>query len=879
MVGGAVGNTVDTHRWGDPEDVLTGRLLGHLDGDEVDIAGKFKVQKTQQWTDKTQERKGSIGPSVVTHPELVHRFGEIPSDEYAFIYRFIGPWLHETESSDSFGSVLSRFAMGSATSDVNPVTIAKDLNKKADEDKKRISEIDKELRKIKDELATSAARPRRVAEIDAHLEKIEEQLGQFAEKDAERAREEEFLKTAFALFDSNEKLQQARQDLASTTAPSAEWQQAVENAAEIRSAISDITTFTTQVDESKQKASLAAAKIGISVEELSTRSFSVEDKSRLLSAGTNFGNANTRLEQAKDAIDRGSQLARDAMEKVSTHAGIVGLTSQQAESISSVIGAWNNLNIAAVTWSNAEDATLVKTVAWDQAKQNLDGARQRLEIERERQPGSGATSSRRSFLVPMAVLGVIGALGSFYSPSISVVAAIGILALLALSVRGRSASSGDAESESMANAQSAVSTALTALSIAEDGAKNAQIEADAAKFQFSTRLEPFGIKMPTAEIAQDLCQQIQQLALAVKELDDVEKSQRIAREELANAIEHQKSTREDFDSLCSSMTITYSGNVADLGEWIFAYDTAVTLCRGVADIVEKLSHAREELSRLLGDVSKSLSDLPVNRVLQEVDNQQNVARLYREAEKAVREAEIAASAAGGEKEEVRRILAGASTKSELQSRIDSLAEEARLQKAERDELVETRLKLRTEWADIENVEYINDIRLRQSRYEEEKREREIKRQSTLLAASTLSAVIDTFERENQGPLVTRANELLNSVVPGYGDLVYTRDESGKPVVERVNESSRLRTSKLSTGSRALAYIALRLAFVEEDQKKRGVALPVLCDDPLVHIDDQRAPEVMKILAQASAERQVILFTCHEDTRDLAVAAGAHVVSL
>jgi uncharacterized protein YhaN len=54
---------------------------------------------------------------------------------------------------------------------------------------------------------------------------------------------------------------------------------------------------------------------------------------------------------------------------------------------------------------------------------------------------------------------------------------------------------------------------------------------------------------------------------------------------------------------------------------------------------------------------------------------------------------------------------------------------------------------------------------------------------------------------------------------------------------------------------------------------------VLCDDPLVHIDDQRAPEVMKILAQASAERQVILFTCHEDTRDLAVAAGAHVVSL
>jgi len=38
--------------------------------------------------------------------------------------------------------------------------------------------------------------------------------------------------------------------------------------------------------------------------------------------------------------------------------------------------------------------------------------------------------------------------------------------------------------------------------------------------------------------------------------------------------------------------------------------------------------------------------------------------------------------------------------------------------------------------------------------------------------------------------------------------------------------------------------------LKPNQAKRGIALPVLCDDPLVHIDDQRAPEVIKILQQA-----------------------------
>jgi uncharacterized protein YhaN len=56
-------------------------------------------------------------------------------------------------------------------------------------------------------------------------------------------------------------------------------------------------------------------------------------------------------------------------------------------------------------------------------------------------------------------------------------------------------------------------------------------------------------------------------------------------------------------------------------------------------------------------------------------------------------------------------------------------------------------------------------------------------------------------------------------------------------------------------------------------------LPLICDDPLVHFDDERSESAIKLLAEVSQAHQVLLFTCERRTRDIAESLGARVLEI
>jgi uncharacterized protein YhaN len=158
---------------------------------------------------------------------------------------------------------------------------------------------------------------------------------------------------------------------------------------------------------------------------------------------------------------------------------------------------------------------------------------------------------------------------------------------------------------------------------------------------------------------------------------------------------------------------------------------------------------------------------------------------------------------------------------------------------------------------------------------------EATRAGTVLGHSVavLNKVIDQFESENQAPAVKRTRAMLQQVVPDWGDLILTRESDGKAVLERRSGPDRVVDSKLSDGARSLLYLALRLAFAIDDAERRNVALPILCDDPLVHLDDKRRVGAIELLAGAARTHQVVLFTCDTATSSLAQQNGAHVITL
>lgn len=878
MTGGPVGKATDAQRFGEPDQVLSGRLIAELNGQPVDIEGKFKVKKTGTPNDV---RTGTVGTASITAREVMAQLGHLQADDYAFIYRFIGPILHDTESSENFESILSQFAIGSAVTDINPATIAKDLLRDADSAKSEAKRLLTAIKEIDTKIREAELSPKRLSEIEDELERIENRLQEISESGILRARHMEYLRLAISSFDKNEEVRKLQSQFNSLATPAPEWRDAVKNVADIKRELGEAKALAASLSSAQDQLVRQASQIGLAVGELESKSLTLDQKGQVQTAGDALKEARSAHQVAQSTFDSGANTIREKMSAVRDAAHNLGITTDAASSISAVIGTWNQLNNAAVTWKNAHAAALQQQDISEKADEAVRAAREQVEIEEKRVGPDAPTVSKRNDLPIVAGIALMGlAAGAFWQGAL-VISALLIAVVVGVSLR-RSRASGGAlvsTSDALQAARLRLSDAQSAANSARESAARARIDADTAQEVFAGHLFAFGVALPTVELAQDVCVRINEAAQAVQHLRDAETAQRLVEGTADQAKDAENLAQTHFDSVLSSCGITYAGSLDQLSTWLDAYFACLASVKNVNDIRHSLTEKESSVqARFAGAITPG-TDLYTDRLLDDLTHQTKVSHDYEDLGKRLAEAQNEARAAVGNNEEVQELLKSANTQAELQVQLDALILENKDQETQRDGLVENRTELRKEKEAIEQKEFINALSLEKSEKEEQREELLAQHEIFATAAKTLSEVINEFQAKNQGPLITRANEIINRVVPGYGDLVYTTDESGKPLIERVNDSDRLRTSKLSTGSRALAYLALRLAFVEADHAKRGVALPVLCDDPLVHVDDKRAPEVIKILQQASLKRQVILFTCHEDTRDLAVAAGAHAVTL
>jgi uncharacterized protein YhaN len=136
----------------------------------------------------------------------------------------------------------------------------------------------------------------------------------------------------------------------------------------------------------------------------------------------------------------------------------------------------------------------------------------------------------------------------------------------------------------------------------------------------------------------------------------------------------------------------------------------------------------------------------------------------------------------------------------------------------------------------------------------------------LLAA----AALERHRARYQNPLLERASTLFaNLTGQRYARLAldYREDDKLVLVAERPG-GQRVAVGGLSEGTRDQLYLALRLAALAAFGAQAD-PLPFVCDDLLVSFDDVRAANGLRVLAEAGAEMQVVLFTHHGHIVDLA----------
>ena len=155
-----------------------------------------------------------------------------------------------------------------------------------------------------------------------------------------------------------------------------------------------------------------------------------------------------------------------------------------------------------------------------------------------------------------------------------------------------------------------------------------------------------------------------------------------------------------------------------------------------------------------------------------------------------------------------------------------------------------------------------------------------------IRAAVAHDLIEALERETRDqhlPAVfLRARQHFSIITRGRYELRLGGDApAGFAAFDTVDQRLR-RLDELSSGTRVQLLLAVRVAFVEEQED--GAILPLMLDEVLGNSDDERARAVMDaVVALAAAGRQVVYFTAQADEvarwRGLAAEGGLAGVEL
>ena len=134
-----------------------------------------------------------------------------------------------------------------------------------------------------------------------------------------------------------------------------------------------------------------------------------------------------------------------------------------------------------------------------------------------------------------------------------------------------------------------------------------------------------------------------------------------------------------------------------------------------------------------------------------------------------------------------------------------------------------------------------------------------------LAHVLLQKGIEHYRNQNQDPILKRASELFARLtLQSFVGLMVDYDEKDQPVLMGVRENGdKVPVDGMSDGTTDQLYLSLRVASIEK-YVNENEPIPFIVDDILVHFDDIRSKETLKILLELSKHTQIIFFTHHVD---------------
>jgi len=866
MIAGPSGNTANALRYGDAGAVVGGRLIGVVGDDPLDLEGSFTIlgngtpNDTPTKSQPQAPRRGMLGTVGIDGAQLLVRLGGLTPAAYSLLYRIGSETAHLLDSEDDLVELFAKYATGAITSSVSPRTVIADLKSDISRTRTNLNQLAgnsgrrADVRRLLDE---ALARPGRIRDIESDITRLEAELDSVGEGITAGAEKIGDLRTAIAVVGRDEAARSAERALADAPdLPS--------DAASITADLDTVVDLATQLEAAHDdvKASepdvLSACRaVGLDAVTLATHVLTNADKQVFRDAASALADKRRELDNAGGAMADHVENLRMAREKAD-----VALSQGTLD---------RDVLMSRILDVDKVSALGNQAYAVDQAVREV-GQRERvleaarLEASRGAQLGDENIRRDKWRTVLPALLGVVGAfLGGFWNPGASAVAGvIGFLAGTFVASRRRG---------TVATAPLSANDPVAAANALLDGAR---LDLAGKLAVLNGELSSLGLPAVGATGAFAHVSDLQRALAALAELRNLE-----ALTEGLEAAVHRCTTGVSVAETTYNRLFDQRGlpKVAETGveAWLDVYADAIDKASGHGILLGQCAELEAQLAAKTGGVARlndgSSPSVVAERAREFIEVRDDHAELAREASRLRSEADIAV----GDRQTVRDLLRSSNKEMlEARERIFS-AEEGELE-LRRDGILGELGALRTDLDRATGGELVADLTEELGRIDDDIDD--LVREYAVLAAAleSVEKVVGEYELRNQGPVIDAAQKLIASVDPAFGSL-YVDRSGGDPQLMVDRSGRRVPVRRLSTGARALVYFALRLAFQTVDSQGRPVALPLICDDPLVTVDDRRVEPLMRLLQRVSEERQVIFLTCHGRETAIAQRIGARVLEM
>lgn len=865
-IGGTVGGAATAERFILPDGgrEVTGRLHGTLDGDQIEIAAKFRILQKGAPNDL---RIGLLGAVNLDALALAGAFGNVSAGDYAQIHRIRGAELVGMGATDGFSDLFTKFAIGSLDASINPRARLAELQSDLRGADQRLRALHRDLKELRSRVSSAAQRPAEVDAIEAEMADVREQLESLSVTQGELLRQRALVDRASSILPARSALTAAAAELAELGPMSEPWREVIRLADAVGAAHTAVEAGRAHVTECEQDLTEARGLLGLAPEALHGAELSIADRAALHDAAKQLRDTEVAADRAlseRDELARSIDQLDHDIETMATALGVepvtgVGLLGRE--------NSLRDLRADAAIWVEAEGGAT-------QAESLAVARRAEFQLLRDNPSNTTVRTARR--FSPRVVLLIIGLLVAAAAALITPLAAapvavIAILLAVLLPESGGVTTAAVDDALEIARRDTAESTRM---------AEEARSRADLRGADLHRALAELGAPSVTEfSLIRSHIQQLAELSasVAIRHRDRDRLSE--STQSVAELDDRCDAVRDQFHELLASRGVTSVPSLDRFDDWLAQYENAVVQSRRLAEASTRLGKAEADLDELVKPVAQELDALSWPQRLARLTEMSERLVIIESIEKKLYEARLVLDTVGDDESAIEEVLLTHPDEFALRARQEVLTSAIEQIEQDRERRIIEGRDLEVALRELTATEVLAALHEEEESLDEEIIEATRAKSVLQYSVTVLNEVIDRFEVENQAPAVKRTRTMLEQVVPGWGEMILRRGTDGKPVLERRNHAGQVVDARLSDGARSLLYFALRLAFATDDADRSGVALPILCDDPLVHLDDTRRVGAIALLADAAQTHQVVLFTCDTSTSELAQQNGARVITL